>query len=169
MWGCCSKAITVIDCHDNDINSDTLAINTQWFLHVNDMHQVIKSDMMSSCLGCTLRSKNISRRKERSSFTAFTLLRELCCMAEFIISMLWMCVCLFPLPGVWKLMRLISTGSVGWWGVMSALFSRHFVRGSDSFLLRLQSDQETKRTKWVTVHKAGGGWEFRQVHAHTDH
>lgn len=36
-------------------------------------------------------------------------------------------------------MRLISTGSVGWWGVMSALLSRHFVRGSDSFLLRLES------------------------------
>lgn len=35
-------------------------------------------------------------------------------------------------------MRLISTGSVGWWGVMSALLSRHLVRGSDSFLLRLR-------------------------------
>lgn len=47
--------------------------------------------------------------------------------------------CVLPLPGVWKLIRLISTGSVGWWGVMSALLSRHFVRGSDSFLLRLES------------------------------
>lgn len=47
--------------------------------------------------------------------------------------------CVLSLPGVWKLMRLISTGSVGWWGVMSALLSRHFVRGSDSFLLRLES------------------------------
>lgn len=38
-------------------------------------------------------------------------------------------------PGVWKLIRLISTGSLGWWGARSALLSRHFVRGSESFRL----------------------------------
>ncbi|TNN23660.1 hypothetical protein EYF80_066218 [Liparis tanakae] len=47
-------------------------------------------------------------------------------------------------PGVWKLMRLISTGSVGWCGAMSALFSRHLVRGSASFLLRLQDGQRAE-------------------------
>lgn len=39
------------------------------------------------------------------------------------------------IPGVWKLMRLISTGSLGWWGARSALFSRHLVRGSESLRL----------------------------------
>lgn len=44
-------------------------------------------------------------------------------------------------PGVWKLMRLISTGSLGWWGARSALFSRHLVRGSESFRLLCVSRQ----------------------------
>jgi hypothetical protein len=44
------------------------------------------------------------------------------------------------IPGVWKLMRLISTGSLGWWGARSALFSRHLVRGSESLRL-LQGEQ----------------------------
>lgn len=63
------------------------------------------------------------------------------------------------LPGVWKLMRLISTGSVGWCGVMSALLSRHFVRGSDSFLLRLQ--RATRRRRDARGLGEGGGGERR--------
>lgn len=59
----------------------------------------------------------------------------------------------FALPGVWKLMRLTSTGSVGWWGVMSALFSRHFVRGSDSFLLWLDSKSNIKKEEGKTYKK----------------
>lgn len=51
-------------------------------------------------------------------------------------------LCAGGVPAVWKLMRLISTGSVGWCGVISALLSRHFVRGSDSFLLRLKSNTD---------------------------
>lgn len=46
------------------------------------------------------------------------------------------------LPGVWKLIRLISTGSLGWCGARSALFRRHLVRGSES--LRLLSGGEQK-------------------------
>lgn len=45
------------------------------------------------------------------------------------------------IPGVWKLMRLISTGSLGWWGARSALFRRHLVRGSESFRLLCVSRQ----------------------------
>ena len=39
------------------------------------------------------------------------------------------------IPGVWKLMRLISTGSVGWWAIISALLKRLLVPGSESLRL----------------------------------
>lgn len=57
-------------------------------------------------------------------------------------------------------MRLISTGSVGWWVVMSALFSRHFVRGSDSFLLRLGMEKKHKveKKKGETYEGEKKGW-----------
>lgn len=43
--------------------------------------------------------------------------------------------------------------SVGWCGVISALFRRHFVRGSDSFLLRLRSKRK-KEKRTVTDNKS---------------
>lgn len=49
------------------------------------------------------------------------------------------------LPGVWKLILLISTGSLGWWGAISALFRRHLVRGSESF--RLLHNKPKKKQK----------------------
>jgi len=42
------------------------------------------------------------------------------------------------LPGVWKLMRLISTGSVGWWAISSALLKRLLVPGSESLRFLLE-------------------------------
>lgn len=54
------------------------------------------------------------------------------------------------LPGVWKLMRLISTGSLGWWGVISALFSKHLIRGSESLrLLEGENRRRQERSRWV--------------------
>lgn len=58
-------------------------------------------------------------------------------------------------------MRLISTGSVGWWGVMSALLSRHLVRGSDSFLLRLRGGREGVEKKQGGAVEGGAGGRRR--------
>lgn len=52
-------------------------------------------------------------------------------------------------PGVWKLMRLISTGSLGWWGARSALFSRHLVRGSESLRLLWRRERRTGECQHV--------------------
>lgn len=57
------------------------------------------------------------------------------------------------LPGVWKLMRRISTGSLGWWGARSALFRRHLVRGSESLRLLCGSKQTYKHV--TQPHAAG--------------
>lgn len=50
------------------------------------------------------------------------------------------CVGTCFVPGVWKLMRLISTGSVGWWAIISALLNRLLVPGSESLRLLLKRE-----------------------------
>ncbi len=60
------------------------------------------------------------------------------------------CVCVH-VPGVWKLMRLISTGSVGLCAIISALLSKHLVPGSDS--LRLLMSENTHERGETAVMK----------------
>ncbi len=63
------------------------------------------------------------------------------------------CVCVH-VPGVWKLMRLISTGSVGLCAIISALLSKHLVPGSDS--LRLLMSENTHRTRRNCCYERNG-------------
>lgn len=70
-------------------------------------------------------------------------------------------------------MRLISTGSLGWWGARSALFSRHLVRGSESLRLLCRSKQTREHVTQLratgvptTTHRhACNGWSS-QAPAH---
>lgn len=77
---------------------------------------------------------NISLSNDEQSEVYFIMQIQSVCLGA--------CVGARCIPGVWKLMRLISTGSVGWWAIISALLKRLLVPGSESLRLLL-------RHQWV--------------------
>lgn len=168
MWGCCSKAITVIDCHDNDINSDTLAINTQWFLHVNDMHQVIQSDMISSRSWMHFAVKKYIKKEGNVHFHSFyPQLRELCCMAEIQYQhVVNVCV---SVSFTWSL-EIDASHLHRVCGVMGrnvCVVQQALCPRLRLFSFATAEWPGDKKNKISYSTQGGGGWEFRQVHTHT--
>lgn len=81
-----------------------------------------------------IRCMNISLLNDEQSEVCFIMQIQSVCLGA--------CVGTCFIPGVWKLIRLISTGSVGWWAIISALLNRLLVPGSESLRLLL-------RHQWV--------------------